>query len=38
MIKKRGIYKQTRDRHGHHSAKPYLDDNEQVSHKGLQTT
>ena len=29
-----GIYKQTRDHHGHHNVNTQLNDNEQVSRKG----
>lgn len=34
----RGIYKQDRNHHDHYNADTYSSDNEQASHKGLQTT
>ena len=38
LINMRGIYKQDRNHHDRYSANTYLNDNEQASHKGLQTT
>ena len=38
LINMRGIYKQDRNRHDRYNVKTYLNDNEQASHKGLQTT